>query len=370
MVKVERVEESRRHSHDALAVKGISADSRATKPGDLFVAMAGAKDDGARFVGEALASGAVAVMAERVPPLPLPEGIAFIRVGNARLALALAAAKLFSHQPEVIAAVTGTSGKTSVAAFTRQIWAALGETSASIGTVGLVSPTREIYGSLTTPDPVALHRSLHELAGEGKLHGIYIVLDPRSPDLTRLTGDLLVPVAKRGAGMPSMSVSGTAKLWDTLKLGDKRIVGKLNYSRKGDDSLGWLPVALQVEFDAPISGSDVKVRTLTGAEAQNSPQATVYLAYEETMIKEGWSSALKKYATPQRLALIQEQMRSPGAEEEFKQFRAEMKASLPKGEARRKQVKKVTINENEAKLQMETGEEEDLVRLGGKWLLN
>jgi UDP-N-acetylmuramoyl-L-alanyl-D-glutamate--2,6-diaminopimelate ligase len=143
---------------DALAVKGISADSRATKPGDLFVAMAGTKDDGARFVGEALASGAVAVMAERVPPLPLPEGIAFIRVGNARLALALAAAKLFSHQPEVIAAVTGTSGK-----------------------------TREVYGSLTTPDPVALHRSLDELAGEGVTH-LAIEASSHGLDQHRLDG--------------------------------------------------------------------------------------------------------------------------------------------------------------------------------------
>ncbi|MEA2948559.1 MAG: UDP-N-acetylmuramoyl-L-alanyl-D-glutamate--2,6-diaminopimelate ligase [Alphaproteobacteria bacterium] len=172
---------------DALAVKGISADSRGTKPGDLFVAMAGAKDDGARFVGEALASGAVAVMAERVPPLPLPEGIAFIKVGNARLALALAAAKLFPRQPEVIAAVTGTSGKTSVAAFTRQIWAALGQKSASIGTVGLVSPTREIYGSLTTPDPVALHRSLDELAGEGVTH-LAIEASSHGLDQHRLDG--------------------------------------------------------------------------------------------------------------------------------------------------------------------------------------
>src|SRR5258708_27896525 len=138
---------------DALAVKGVSADSRITKPGHLFVAMAGAKDDGLRFVGQALAAGAVAVMAERVAAMPLPEGVAFIKVGNARRALSLAAAKLYSRQPEVIAAVTGTSGKTSVAAFTRQIWAALGETSASIGTVGLVSPTPQGYASPTPPDP-------------------------------------------------------------------------------------------------------------------------------------------------------------------------------------------------------------------------
>src|SRR5262249_33167861 len=87
------------------------------------------------------------------------------RVGNARRALSLTAAKLFARQPEVIAAVTGTSGKTSGAAFMRQIWSALGEKSASIGTVGLVAPTREVYGSATTPDPVALHRCLDALAG-------------------------------------------------------------------------------------------------------------------------------------------------------------------------------------------------------------
>src|ERR1041384_6696566 len=154
----------------ALELAGITSDSRTVKPGDLFVAVAGAKDDGLRFVGDALASGAAAVMAERVPPMPLPAGVAFIKVGDARRALALGAAKFFPRQPEVIAAITGTSGKTSVAALARQIWATLGQPAASIGTVGLVSPTREVYGSLTTPDPVALHRSLDELAGEGVTH--------------------------------------------------------------------------------------------------------------------------------------------------------------------------------------------------------
>ena len=72
--------------------------------------------------------------------------------------------------PQTIAAVTGTSGKTSVAAFTRQIWQRLGHESASIGTIGLVSPKRTVYGSLTTPDPIALHRQLDEIASEGVTH--------------------------------------------------------------------------------------------------------------------------------------------------------------------------------------------------------
>ncbi len=151
------------------------------------MAVAGTKDDGLRFVAAALACGAAAVMAERAPPTALPDGVAFVKVGDARRALALAAAKFFARQPETIAAVTGTSGKTSVAAFTRQIWAALGEQAASIGTVGLVSPTRETYGSLTTPDPVALHRSLAELAAEGVTH-LAIEASSHGLDQHRLDG--------------------------------------------------------------------------------------------------------------------------------------------------------------------------------------
>src|SRR5437762_13184755 len=94
----------------ALDVGGITADSRTVKPGDLFVAVAGSKDDGLRFVAPAVAGGAVAVMAERVPASPLPTDVAFIRVNDARRALALAASKFFSRQPKKIVAVTGTSG--------------------------------------------------------------------------------------------------------------------------------------------------------------------------------------------------------------------------------------------------------------------
>jgi len=111
----------------------------------------------------------VAVVAERRPE-GLPPAVAFIQVENARRALALAAAKFNPRQPQTIAAVTGTSGKTSVAAFTRQIWNTLGFQSASIGTVGVVSPKGERYGSLTTPDPVDLYHTLDQLAGEGVTH--------------------------------------------------------------------------------------------------------------------------------------------------------------------------------------------------------
>ncbi|MBI4366598.1 MAG: UDP-N-acetylmuramoyl-L-alanyl-D-glutamate--2,6-diaminopimelate ligase [Deltaproteobacteria bacterium] len=153
----------------AIDIAGVTADSRKVKPGFLFVAIAGAKADGAHFAKRAAAAGAVAVAAEQRPD-GLPETTAFIPVKNARRALALAAANFFPRQPGTIAAVTGTSGKTSVAAFTREIWTALGMPAASIGTVGVVSPRGEKYGSLTTPDPVELHRTLDQLAGEGVTH--------------------------------------------------------------------------------------------------------------------------------------------------------------------------------------------------------
>ena len=171
----------------AIEIAGVSADSRAVRAGELFVAVAGAKTDGLNFIPQALAAGAAAIMAERPPSAPLPAGVAFIKVDDARRALALAAAKFFSRQPRVIAAVTGTSGKTSVAAFMRQIWTALGHAAASIGTVGLVSPQREVYGSLTTPDPVALHRSLDQLAGEGVTH-LAIEASSHGLDQRRLDG--------------------------------------------------------------------------------------------------------------------------------------------------------------------------------------
>ena len=153
----------------AIEAEGVTADSRKVKPGFLFVAIAGAKADGAHFARQAVNAGAIAVAAEQRPEA-LSDAVAFIRVNNPRRTLALAAAKFFPRQPKTIAAVTGTSGKTSVAAFTRQIWSTLGYQAASIGTIGVVSPKGERYGSLTTPDPIELHRTLDQLAGEGVTH--------------------------------------------------------------------------------------------------------------------------------------------------------------------------------------------------------
>ncbi len=150
-------------------VTGIASDSRKVEPGFLFAALRGTKADGARFVDDAIARGAAAVIAGK--GVVSTGSVPVIEVDDARLALAQAAATFYSSQPGTMVAVTGTSGKTSVASFVRQIWEQQGFAAASIGTTGVVAPGRDEYGSLTTPDPIALHRLLDELAREGVTHG-------------------------------------------------------------------------------------------------------------------------------------------------------------------------------------------------------
>jgi len=151
-------------------VTGITADSRKAAPGVLFAALSGSKADGAKFIADAAVKGAVAVLAAETASIPDGLAIPVLRAPEPRRALALMAAAFYARQPEVAVAVTGTSGKTSVAEFTRQLFAAAGRRAASLGTIGLVKPDGAVYGSLTTPDPVTLHETLAALAAEGISH--------------------------------------------------------------------------------------------------------------------------------------------------------------------------------------------------------
>lgn len=152
-----------------LAISSIETDSRRVTPGALFVAVPGTKADGMAFAGKAVELGAVAVLYQEGGTEP-PAGVPAVAVGDVRTALPQIAARLYPRQPGTIVAITGTNGKTSVAAFVRQIFSALGHDAASLGTVGLVTDRGEDYFGLTTPDPVALHRMLDRIAGEGATH--------------------------------------------------------------------------------------------------------------------------------------------------------------------------------------------------------
>ena len=162
-------------------ISGLTADSRQVAAGYLFAALPGSRADGRDFIPQALERGAAAVLAPQGTTLPAgARPVALITDANPRRRLALLAARFYGCQPKTAAAVTGTNGKTSVASFTRQIWQALGHDAASLGTLGLQPPRADAPASLTTPDPVELHRCLATLARD---HIDHVVLEASSHGL-------------------------------------------------------------------------------------------------------------------------------------------------------------------------------------------
>ncbi|MGF7161347.1 UDP-N-acetylmuramoyl-L-alanyl-D-glutamate--2,6-diaminopimelate ligase [Rhodoligotrophos appendicifer] len=154
----------------AVEIAGLTADSRAVKPGYLFAALKGVKSDGSAFVASALSQGAVAILTDEATSITVDPRIPVLRNPIPRAALARAAARFYHAQPGTVVAVTGTNGKTSVAAFIRQLWAHAGLSAASVGTVGIVSPKGERKLHHTTPDPVELQAVMAELAAEAVTH--------------------------------------------------------------------------------------------------------------------------------------------------------------------------------------------------------
>ncbi|MER9423618.1 UDP-N-acetylmuramoyl-L-alanyl-D-glutamate--2,6-diaminopimelate ligase [Mesorhizobium sp. M0317] len=197
-------------------VTGISSDSRTVKTGVVFFALAGSKADGSAYAADAAKRGAAAVVvgkASAVSGLSVP----VLSVDDPRLALALSAARFFGSQPETMVAVTGTAGKTSVAAFTRQIWEQAGFAAASIGTTGVVAPGRNDYGSLTTPDPVALHQLLKELAEAGVTHAS-MEASSHGLDQRRLDGVKLAAGGFTNLGRDHMDYHPTVEDYHRAKL--------------------------------------------------------------------------------------------------------------------------------------------------------
>ena len=147
-------------------ITGIAADSRDVAPGFLFAAMPGTCTDGRRFIAEAIARGARAVLAPDGTALE-DDRIVLLTSRDVRASLARIAAAHAGRQPDMAVAVTGTNGKTSVACFTQQLWSMQGLAAASIGTLGVSGPAGISDPGLTTPEPVALHGCLAGLARDG-----------------------------------------------------------------------------------------------------------------------------------------------------------------------------------------------------------
>lgn len=203
----------------AFEVTGLTADSRRIRPGDLFAALPGTKADGRAFIAEAVAKGAVAVLAPEgttwppgVPPRPL------IIDPDPRRRFALMCATFHGAQPATVVAVTGTNGKTSTVDFLRQIFAALHDgKAASLGTLGLIAPGFVPGPSLTTPDPASLHETLAALARAGIAHAA-MEASSHGLDQRRLDGVRLAAAAFTTFTRDHLDYHGTMAAYLAAKL--------------------------------------------------------------------------------------------------------------------------------------------------------
>ena len=196
-------------------ITAVTADSRQVAHGALFVAVPGSKADGSTFAGEALAKGASAIVVSQT--VAMDASVPVLKVSEPRRFLSLAAARFFGAQPAVMTAVTGTAGKTSVASFTRQIWAHAGFAAAMIGTTGVVAPGRMDYGTLTTPDPVSLHKLLADLSREGVTHAA-MEASSHGLDQHRLDGVKLAAAAFTNLGRDHMDYHPTIEHYLASKM--------------------------------------------------------------------------------------------------------------------------------------------------------
>ena len=201
----------------AIDIRGISADSRTVGPGFLFAALPGTATDGARFAGEAVGRGAVAVLAGADARVEGTGDVPVLRADDPRRALALIAARYYPRQPEHLVAVTGTAGKTSVADFARQIFVAAGKPSASIGTLGVITGLRRDRGELTTPDVVGLHAELQRLAVDGITH-VALEASSHGLDQRRLDGLRIEAAAFTNLGRDHMDYHPTVADYFAAKL--------------------------------------------------------------------------------------------------------------------------------------------------------
>ena len=152
-------------------VSGFVLDHRQVTAGAVFGAFQGARFDAETVIDEAVAKGAIAVVARSQAKVPLPA--LHIRSDTPRKAFADLFARFLATFPPVMAAVTGTNGKTSVADMVRQLWLMLHQSAASIGTLGIVAPGKQSTTGLTTPDTVQFLGALHALAQDGVTAAVF-----------------------------------------------------------------------------------------------------------------------------------------------------------------------------------------------------
>ena len=159
------------------AVTGFAIDHRKVVRGNVFGAFRGSRFNGEDFIADAIANGAIAIVAR---PDAAVDGVPHLSADEPRKLFAHLAAKYYAPYPEVVVAVTGTNGKTSTVEMTRQMWRMAGHRSASIGTLGVTTADEQVKTGLTTPDIVTF---LNNVAGLKKLGISHVAYEASSHGL-------------------------------------------------------------------------------------------------------------------------------------------------------------------------------------------
>ena len=195
-----------------VAVMGIASDSRTVVAGDVFVAIGGTAADGATFITDARAKGAVSVIGT--------DRAADVQVPDARAAVAKLAGAFYAPAPQFVFGITGTDGKTSTADFVRQLAGMLGKQAASLGTLGLRSPYQNINAAFpannTSPEPVLLHKTLQQLAAAGVTH-VAMEASSHGLDQKRMEGVMFAAAAYTNMTRDHLDYHGTVEAYAAAK---------------------------------------------------------------------------------------------------------------------------------------------------------
>src|SRR6476620_1081130 len=149
-------------------IGGLEYDSRRIKPGDLFVAMQGESSDGNKFIDQAIAAGAVAVVTDSATEKPRAT-VAWAQVLHGRRALARLSANFYKRPAERLSVfgVTGTNGKSTTAFLLEAILTAAGRKSALVGTIEYHVAGQVLSAPHTTPESLDLNQIFNEALGNG-----------------------------------------------------------------------------------------------------------------------------------------------------------------------------------------------------------
>ena len=169
-----------------MEISGICYDSRAAKPGDLFVAVRGFASDGHRFIAKAVENGAAAVLCEEPPEGEIP----YAQTGNSRLGLARASREFFGNPAAEMCMIgfTGTNGKTTSSYLMKHLLEAkLDARVGLIGTNGIMIGSEELPSDHTTPESYELHKLFRQMADAGCTH-VVMEVSSHALSLDRVAG--------------------------------------------------------------------------------------------------------------------------------------------------------------------------------------